>query len=99
MQLISYYEKLFKAAHLPLWLFTYRIMSTSKSTGLIELIPNATSLDGLKKRESWPGSLRAHFEASYGPPSSPEFSYAVTEYVKSLAAYSIIAYLLAIKDR
>ena len=31
-----------------------------------QLIPDATSLDGLKKRADFPGSLRKHFEKSYG---------------------------------
>ena len=57
MQLITYFDKRFREAGLPLWLLSYRIMSTSQSTGLIELIPNAISLDGLKKRDGWPGTL------------------------------------------
>ena len=36
--------------------------STSKTTGLIQLIPDAVSIDGLKKRADYPGSLRKHFE-------------------------------------
>ena len=42
-------------------LFSFPLLSTSKSTGLIQLIPDATSLDGLKKSKSFPGSLRGHF--------------------------------------
>ena len=74
MQLIIYYQIAFQAARVPVWLYTYRILSTSKSTGLIQLIPDAISLDGLKKRPDYPGSLRMHFEKSYGFTSSGDES-------------------------
>jgi len=45
MQLITYYQRIFAQANLPLWVYSYRILSTSKSTGLIQLIPDAISLD------------------------------------------------------
>ena len=99
MQLITYYQRIFTQANLPLWVYSYRILSTSKSTGLIQLIPDAISLDGLKKRSDWAGSLRAHFERAYNGPDSTEFHTAVREYSKSLAGYSVVTYLLAIKDR
>lgn len=103
MQLIKYYQNAFREAHLPCWLFTYTILSTSQSTGLIELIPNASSLDGLKKKEGYPGSLRAYFETTYGYakglPEPPAFRAAMDNYVSSMAAYSIVTYLLGIKDR
>jgi phosphatidylinositol kinase/protein kinase (PI-3 family) len=89
------YQKLFKEAGLPLWMHTYRILSTSKTTGLIELITDSISLDGLKKKDGYPGTLRLHFENSY----KERIEFAVDEYVKSLAAYSVVTYLLAIKDR
>lgn len=95
MQLIMFYQKIFKAAGLPLWLHTYRIVSASKTTGLIELITDCISLDGLKKKEDYPGSLRLHFENAY----KENIDAAIEEYVKSMAAYSVVTYLLAIKDR
>jgi phosphatidylinositol 4-kinase len=99
MQLITYFERLFKQAKIPVWMLSYRIVSTSKNTGLIQLIPDAISLDGLKKSPQWPGTLRAHFELSYGPPDSPSFRQAMECYIQSIAAYSIVTYILAIKDR
>lgn len=103
MQLIKYYQNAFREANLPCWLLSYTILSTSQSTGLIELIPNAVSLDGLKKREGYQGNLRAYFEATYGyvegRPESPAFRTAMNNYVSSMSAYSIVTYLLAIKDR
>ena len=40
-------------------------MNTSKSTGLIQLVKNSSSLDAVKKEESFPGSLRKLFEQRY----------------------------------
>ena len=107
MQLIMYYQMAFKTEKLPVWLHTYRILSTSKTTGIIQLIPNAVSIDGLKKEKTYPGSLRSYFELTYAKPFGGlskdfepiPFQNAINEYIKSLAAYSIVAYLLAIKDR
>ena len=57
IQLIAYYQTAFQEAHLPLWLHSCKILSTSKTTGPIELIPDSTSLDGLKKKAGYRGLL------------------------------------------
>ncbi|KDO30692.1 hypothetical protein SPRG_04594 [Saprolegnia parasitica CBS 223.65] len=98
MQLISYIDDVFKKAALPLRLHPYRILSTGASTGLIEVVSNATSLDGLKKSTGFT-TLRAHFESIYGDPSGTLFQHAMTNYMQSLAAYSMVCYVLCIKDR
>lgn len=101
IQLMTYYQRAFAEANVPVWMHTYKIVSTSKSTGLIELIPNATSLDGLKKSDGYPGKLRLWYEQKFGRGSSQteEFKSAIDNYIASQAAYSIVTYLLAIKDR
>jgi len=101
MQMIHYYKSVFVNAGLPLWLKTYRILSVSKDTGLIEVLTDATSIDGLKKSDSFPkeGGLRAYFEQVYGDPESKSFKAAQTNFIHSLAAYSLVSYLLGLKDR
>jgi phosphatidylinositol 4-kinase len=99
IQLMTYYQRAFAEANVPVWMHTYKILSTSKSTGLIELIPNSTSLDGLKKSEGYPGKMRLWFEQKFGGIHSNEFKTAIENYIASQAAYSIVTYLLAIKDR
>lgn len=101
MQMIHYYKSVFAKANLPLWLKTYRILSTSSSTGLIEVLVDATSLDGLKKADGYPveGGMRAYFEQTYGGPESSSFKAAQRNFMQSLAGYSIISYLLGLKDR
>jgi hypothetical protein len=101
MQMIHYYKSVFAKANLPLWLKTYRILSTSSSTGLIEVLVDATSLDGLKKADGYPaeGGLRKYFEETYGGPDTKSFKAAQQNFMQSFAGYSIISYLLGLKDR
>ena len=103
MQMIHYYKSVFAQAKLPLWLKTYRILSTSNSTGLIEVLVDATSLDGLKKSSNYPtkeeGGLRKYFETVYDGPDSEAFQAAQTNFMQSLAAYALVSYFLGLKDR
>lgn len=101
MQMIHYYKSVFAKANLPIWLKTYRILSVSKSTGLIEVLTDATSIDGLKKSEGFPedGRLRTYFEQVYGEPSSASFKAAQKNFMESLVGYSLVMYLLGLKDR
>ncbi|TMW68553.1 hypothetical protein Poli38472_006021 [Pythium oligandrum] len=100
MQLITKFQDIFQDNNLQLWLRPYRIVSTGKTTGLIETITDAQSLDSLKKREGYQ-SLRVHFERTYGKGdvNSREFKTAQRNFLHSLVAYSIVCYLLHIKDR
>jgi hypothetical protein len=101
MQMIHYYKSVFVQAKLPLWLKTYRLVSTSSSTGLIEVLVDATSIDGLKKADGYPkeGGMRKYFEETYGGPDSTVFKAAQQNFMHSLAAYSLVMYLLGLKDR
>ena len=80
---------------------TYKILSTSASTGLLEFMVDSTSLDGLKKSDAYPkeGGLRKYYENTYGGPDSISFKAAQRNFMQSLAAYSIVCYLLGLKDR
>ncbi|RLN66625.1 hypothetical protein BBJ29_003862 [Phytophthora kernoviae] len=110
MQLISYFQHIFELEKLPLRLHPYRILSTGSSTGLIEVVRNAMSLDGIKKTPGFK-NLRSHFEQSYGGATGNKESdniaregtgllrQAKLNFIHSLAAYSIVCYILAIKDR
>merc|ERR1712029_830227 len=43
--------------------------------------------------------MRAYFEQTYGKPTSKSFLAAQRNFVRSLAGYSLICYLLGLKDR
>ncbi|KAG7379398.1 Phosphatidylinositol 4-kinase beta [Phytophthora boehmeriae] len=110
MQLISYFQHIFELEKLPLRLHPYRILSTGSSTGLIEVVRNAMSLDGIKKTPGFK-NLRSHFDLLYGRAADSKESdnsagdgtellrQAKLNFIHSLAAYSIVCYILAIKDR
>ena len=97
--MIGYYQRMFARAALPLWLRPYRILSLSRDSGLIELVHDATSIDRLKKGERYPGTLRGHFERTYGPVGTRGFAVARRKFLNSLAGYAVVCYLLGIKDR
>ena len=95
MQLIKRFDEIFKAADLPLKLTPYEILITSQNSGLIEFIPNSISIDGLKKKlgEGW--DLNRFFRGYF----INSFEEAQKNFAESLAAYSLVSYILNIKDR
>mmetsp|Transcript_15919 Transcript_15919/g.30023 ORF Transcript_15919/g.30023 Transcript_15919/m.30023 type:complete len:917 (+) Transcript_15919:72-2822(+) len=101
MQMIHFYQSVFAKASLPIWLKTYRILSTSKDTGMIEFLIDTTSIDSLKKSDMFPQSsnLRDYFEMIYGPPDTASFKAAQRNFMLSLVGYSLVSYLLGLKDR
>ncbi|KAJ8605120.1 hypothetical protein CTAYLR_000435 [Chrysophaeum taylorii] len=98
VQLISRYAALFAARKLPLYLRPYRIVALSASTGLVELVPDSTSLDKLYAKPGFPG-LKAHFVEVHGEEGSEHFEKARSNFIQSAAAAAFITYVLAIKDR
>ena len=64
------------------------------NSSYLEFISDSISLDGLKKK--YPGSsLREIYQTIF----TINFEEAQKNFVESLAAYSVITYLLKIKDR
>jgi len=80
-----------------LWLKPYRIVSTSSTTGIVQVLNDTMSIDSLKKCKGFT-TLSAYFNKTYG--SSEELLYkAKRNFAASLAAYSLFTYILLIKDR
>jgi phosphatidylinositol kinase/protein kinase (PI-3 family) len=99
MQLIKMVDRLCRQHDIPVFLQTYNIVSCSKHTGMVEYVPNSMSLDALKRHDYYAGSLKQHFANTFGGVDSEGYTIAVNEFVRSLAAYSMVCYLFAIKDR
>ncbi|ABN68241.2 phosphatidylinositol-4- kinase involved in protein kinase C pathway [Scheffersomyces stipitis CBS 6054] len=97
LQLISVFRTIWTNAGLDLYVFPNRVTATAPGCGVIDVLPNATSRDMLG-REAVNG-LYEYFTTKFGPETSPEFQTARNNLIKSLAAYSIISYLLQFKDR
>lgn len=98
VQLISHFYDIFQEAGLPLWLRPYEVLVTSSYTALIETIPDTASLHAIKSRHPNITSLREFFTDKYKE-NSPSFKLAQRNFVESMAGYSILCYLLQVKDR
>ncbi|CAM9289491.1 unnamed protein product [Ectocarpus sp. 4 AP-2014] len=98
LQLIGLCQRIFAEAGLDLFLQPYVIVSTGSSSGLVQCLTDAMSIDALKKNAGFV-TLRDHFERTYGEPASSRFLEAQRNFVNSLAAYSLASYVLQIKDR
>jgi phosphatidylinositol 4-kinase len=99
MQVISTFYEIFAEAQLPVWLRPYEVLVTSNRTALIEMVPNAPSIHAIKSKRAPGTSLREHFVAEFGGEGSPSFKKAQRNFVESMAGYSLLCYLLQIRDR
>ena len=97
LQMIAAFRGIFSSVGLDVWLFPYRVTSTAPGCGVIDVLPNSISRDMLG-REAVNG-LYDYFISKYGGEDSIRFQEARTNFVKSMAAYSLITYLLQFKDR
>ena len=96
MQLIKKYDEIFKSENIPFKLHPYEIIITSNSTGLIEFIPDTISFDALKKKLLENNiTFTEFFEKHFGD----DFEECQKNFAESLAGYSLVCYLLSIKDR
>ncbi|CAN0403045.1 unnamed protein product, partial [Discosporangium mesarthrocarpum] len=98
IQLIGLCQRIFEEAKLDLFLQPYLIVSTGASSGLVQCLTDAISLDSLMKKPGFV-SLQDHFLRTYGGADQRRFLRAQASFVSSLAAYSLVCYVLQIKDR
>jgi phosphatidylinositol 4-kinase len=110
-QLIHVCHKIWKDAGVDVWVKLMRILVTGESSGLIETITNGVSLHSLKRSLTMASiesgknprhriaTLRDHFVKAFGKPDGKPFRAGVDAFKRSLAAYSVISYILQLKDR
>lgn len=97
-RLIQEFARIFERGSIGCWLRAYQIISTSSDSGLIETLTDAISIDALKKHSNVL-TLQGYFVGRFGGRGSPAHKRAVKAFVQSMAGYSIVQYLLNIKDR
>ncbi|CAO0794100.1 unnamed protein product [Mucor circinelloides] len=97
LQLIAVFKNIFTSIGLDLYVNPYRVVATAPGRGVIDVIPRSISRDQLGREKV--NSLYDYFVAKYGGPESIHFQRARINFVQSVAAYSVISYLLQIKDR
>lgn len=97
LQLIAIFKNIFANVGLDLYLFPYRIVATAPGCGVIDVIPNSISRDQLGREKV--NNLNNYFLAKYGGEDSIEYQKVRNCFIQSLAAYSVVSYLIQIKDR
>ncbi|KAK0666167.1 putative phosphatidylinositol 4-kinase [Cercophora samala] len=110
-QLIRVCHKIWVDAGVPVWVKLMRILVTGESSGLIETIANGVSLHSIKRSLTMASiesgqnprrriaTLKDHFVKVFGKPDSEGYKAGVDAFKRSLAAYSVISYVLQLKDR
>ena len=97
LQMIAAFRGIFNSCGLDVYVYPYRVTATAPGCGVIDVLPNSISRDMLG-REAVNG-LYDYFITKYGGEDSVRFQEARANFVKSMAAYSVISYLLQFKDR
>jgi hypothetical protein len=110
-QLIQVCTRIWEEANVPVWTKRMRILVTGESSGLIETITNGVSLHSLKRSLTLASiaagtnprkriaTLQDHWRKTFGEPESDAYIAGVNAFTRSLAAYSMISYVLQLKDR
>ncbi|KAG7354265.1 phosphatidylinositol 3- and 4-kinase [Nitzschia inconspicua] len=96
-QLIQRMALILARERVPVWLCPYEILAIEGSGGIIEAIPDTISIASLKKNDPEYSDLKGFFHSYFV--DSEMLSDAKANFCESLAAYSIVCFLLQIKDR
>ncbi|KAL6709717.1 Phosphatidylinositol 4-kinase stt4 [Coniothyrium glycines] len=97
LQMIAAFRGIFNSVGLDVWVFPYRVTATAPGCGVIDVLPNSISRDMLGREAV--NRLDDYFISRYGNEDSIRYQEARSNFVKSMAAYSVISYLLQFKDR
>ncbi|KAJ2330846.1 phosphatidylinositol-4- kinase, partial [Coemansia sp. RSA 2681] len=97
LQLIAVFKNIFTSCGLDLYLFPYRVVATAPGCGVIDVIPSSISRDQMGREKV--NSLSDYFATKYHGEDSIQYQQARSNFVQSLAAYSVLSYLLQFKDR
>ncbi|XP_044215367.1 phosphatidylinositol 4-kinase beta [Thunnus albacares] len=96
-QVLQQLKSIWEQERVPLWIKPYKILVLSSDSGMIEPVMNAVSLHQVKKHSQL--SLLDYFLQEHGAPTTEAFLTAQRNFVQSCAGYSLICYLLQVKDR
>ncbi|KAK5931510.1 hypothetical protein CesoFtcFv8_000223 [Champsocephalus esox] len=96
-QVLQQLKCIWQQERVPLWIQPYKILVLSSDSGMIEPVMNAVSLHQVKKQSQL--SLMDYFLQEHGAPTTEKYLSAQKNFVQSCAGYSLICYLLQVKDR
>eukprot|EP00354_Favella_ehrenbergii_P008867 CAMPEP_0170459748 /NCGR_PEP_ID=MMETSP0123-20130129/6331_1 /TAXON_ID=182087 /ORGANISM="Favella ehrenbergii, Strain Fehren 1" /LENGTH=213 /DNA_ID=CAMNT_0010724433 /DNA_START=465 /DNA_END=1107 /DNA_ORIENTATION=+ len=90
----------FPQSEAALWLKPYEITATGPHCGLIEVVSDALSVSSIKEKVGGANpTIVNYFRSQFGKPSSKKYQLAIENFTNSLCAYSLVCYILQIKDR
>ncbi|KAL4646745.1 phosphatidylinositol 4-kinase beta isoform X1 [Arapaima gigas] len=96
-QVLRQLQSIWEQERVPLWIKPYKILVISSDSGMIEPVVNAVSIHQVKKQSQL--SLLDYFLQEHGSYTTEAFLSAQRNFVQSCAGYSLICYLLQVKDR
>ena len=99
IQMIGLMDSLLKKENLDLRLTPYKVLATSGREGIVQCIVNAQSIDHVIKE--YDGDIHKYLRAHHPDKNGP-FGIApdvIDTFVKSVAGYSVITYILGVGDR
>ena len=99
MQMINQMDQIWQMCKCNLWIKSYEIIATGHMCGLMEFVSDSLSIHGIKEKLGPNSTLVDYFRRQFGKPSSARYKKAVENFTSSLAAYSLVCYILQIKDR
>ncbi|TIC01454.1 kinase-like protein [Wallemia mellicola] len=112
LQAIALFKTIFFTSGLALYLNPYRVTATGPGVssrqfrilianvikcGVIDVVPNATSRDEMGRAKV--NDLAEYFLQTFGSKESMAYQKSRLNFIRSMAAYSLICYILQIKDR
>ena len=98
-QLINEFYQIFKFEKVHCWVYPYEIIATGKDVGIVEVIPNSSSIDEIKKISKKNISLKEFYDTYFNINDHKKYKIAIKNFIYSLAGYSLVCYFLQIKDR
>ncbi|KAK3237664.1 hypothetical protein CYMTET_52274 [Cymbomonas tetramitiformis] len=96
--LVSMFHKIFIAQNVPVWLAPYRVIATGVDRGIIEPVKNTESIARLKSQNKYT-SISQYFYDTFGEPGTAGFVAAQSNFVASLAGYSVLSFVMKLHDR
>ncbi|CAJ1992719.1 phosphatidylinositol 4-kinase / PI4K [Leishmania donovani] len=98
LQLIHTFQCIWQEAGLTVRVKPYAALPTHRDCGLLEVIEDSASMDSIKKATRV-SSIYNYYLKAYDGEDSVLYRKAQQNFVESMAGYSIISYILQIKDR
>jgi phosphatidylinositol 4-kinase B len=94
MELIGMVRAICIKENVKIWLRTYSVIPFNQDSGLIEFVEDTKTVSYLKER-SRATSLKEVYKQLFGD----KWESSISNFVESLAGYSVVQYLFQIKDR